>query len=182
MLSAEPPSSEVDERIDHLVHAFGPVVRRYIAVRVSESVVDDLVARTFETAWQQDTLDLGRSELLFIARRHVSNYHRGVRRQGRLAESLSELGRPLHSELLDGYLAAEVLEPLISALELLSETDRRSIGMSLLSEVSPLATVAQTGAARVRLLRARRRLAEFYQPILAVPESRIAATQQRRSN
>ncbi len=130
----------------------------------SREDAEDVVAETFLTAWRRlEEVPRGsgaRPWLYGVARNALANQHRGERRRGRLS------GR-LHAEpTLAAWHWADTNDGLASvaaAFARLREDDRELLALAVWEELDPgeIATVlgCSRNAARIRLHRARRRLA-----------------------
>jgi RNA polymerase sigma factor (sigma-70 family) len=138
------------------------------ALRRSRSAEDaaDIVAETFLTAWRRlgDVPDGAEARLWLygVARRVLANSHRAEARRDRLQASLqADADRaPLaHTEGVPGL----PLDAVAEAFSRLRETDRDLLGLVAWESLSyqELASVlgCSPGAARIRVHRARRRLA-----------------------
>lgn len=147
-------------RFELLYGKHAAAVKAYVLRRVDPSMADDVVAEVFVVCWRRleelpaDALPW----LLGIARRVLSTHRRGERRRAALGERLAQVS---HSELAapapvlcDGVVAA--------ALRRLGETDRELLLLIAWEGLSPTRAAAvlhiKPATARVRLLRARRRL------------------------
>jgi RNA polymerase sigma-70 factor, ECF subfamily len=151
----------VDRRVrfEMLYARHGSAVKAYVLRRAEASLADDVVAEVFLVCWRRleelppDPLPW----LLGVARRVLSTQRRGERRRTALQARLSlDAGRETVSAIVeDGLLAA--------ALSRISEADRELLlliawdGLSTSDAAAVLAIKPAT--ARVRLMRARRRLA-----------------------
>jgi len=141
------------------------------ALRRTESPEDaaDVVAETFLTAWRRfDDMPDGPEARLWlygVARRVLANHRRGIERRHRLhmalrADAASLLGRhaaPAH------VADSAVLEVVAEAFARLEASDRELLSLLTWEELSydEIASVlgCTQGAARIRVHRARRRLA-----------------------
>lgn len=149
---------------DNVSSILGYVMRR---VRSPDDAADT-VADTFLTAWRRiDDAPAdpeGRLWLYGIARRKLSNQRRGRRRQGQLADRLRAelatltISRPI--EAADGRLG-----DLAEALSSMRPGDREVLSLSTWEDLSTLEIARVLGcsenAAKLRLSRARKRLAEL---------------------
>lgn len=136
-------------------------VLQYARRRVPAAEADDVVAEVFTTAWrrrmQVSTID--RAWLLRTASNHILHVHRGAGRRARLqhkvTESDAEAGSVPHDMVDDPHLG--------TAMRGLSPADRELLRLSAWEQLGPreLAAVlgCTTATVRVRLHRARRRLA-----------------------
>jgi RNA polymerase sigma-70 factor, ECF subfamily len=151
----------VDRRVrfEMLYARHGSAVKAYVLRRADASIADDVVAEVFLVCWRRleelppDPLPW----LLGVARRVLSTQRRGDRRRTALHARLSLDGghETVPATAEDGRLAA--------ALERIGEADRELLlliawdGLSTTDAAAVLAIKPAT--ARVRLMRARRRLA-----------------------
>ncbi|MGH3030320.1 MAG: RNA polymerase sigma factor, partial [Gaiellaceae bacterium] len=138
---------------------FGYLLRR----TVSREDAEDVLAETFLTAWAApggSARGVWRSTMaLWVARNTLANHHRGERRRGRLA------GR-LHADVVSSSHPADADEEVAwvaAAFVRLSDDDRELLALATWEGLDPgeIATVLRCSrnAARIRLHRARRRLA-----------------------
>jgi RNA polymerase sigma-70 factor, ECF subfamily len=153
----------VDRRIrfEVLYGRYASAVKAYVLRRADPSLADDIVAEVFLICWRR--LDDLPAEplpwLLGAARKVLSTSRRGERRRDALAERLSaDEEFPAVAQALgagDGVLA--------QALGRLSDDDRELLLLIAWDGMTPSAAAQVLGikpaTARVRLLRARRRLA-----------------------
>jgi RNA polymerase sigma-70 factor (ECF subfamily) len=168
-------------RFELLYGKHGPAVKAYVLRRADPSIADDVVAEVFVVCWRRfedvplDPLPW----LLAVARRVLSTQRRGERRRGALHERLAQtvgdsiLKAPedfasespstatgARSE--DGVLAGVSDAALVGALARLSDCDRELLLLIAWDGLSPTRAAAvlhiKPATARVRLLRARRRL------------------------
>jgi RNA polymerase sigma-70 factor (ECF subfamily) len=146
-------------RFELLYAKHAQAVKAYVLRRADASTADDVVAEVFVVCWRRfeeipvDPLPW----LLGVARRVLSTQRRGERRRGALHERLAEQAPdPSGETLRDSGLAA--------ALARLSDADRELLLLIAWDGLSPAqaATVLaiKPATARVRLLRARRRLTQ----------------------
>jgi RNA polymerase sigma factor (sigma-70 family) len=131
----------------------------------------DAIAETFLIAWRRlDEVPDGDARRLWlygVARRVLANQRRGEKRRFALTQRLStELARvPLAVELTGtASEPADALHALADAFKRLSEPDREILALQGWEGLEPVQIAAVLGcsrnAARIRLHRARRRLAE----------------------
>ena len=142
----------------------GYVLRR----AVTREDAEDVVAETFLTAWRRlEEVPRGggaRPWLYGVARNALANQRRGQRRRGRLWGRLEAEPAPAgwHGAKTDDELA-----PVAAAYERLKAGDRELLALAAWEELDPgeIATVlgCSRNAARIRLHRARRRLARELQ-------------------
>jgi RNA polymerase sigma-70 factor (ECF subfamily) len=137
-------------------------VLQYARRRVPAAEADDVVAEVFTTAWRRRTefVEIDRAWLLRTAGNHILHVFRSAGRRARLQHKLADLD----AGAWDGSLGEMVDDPnLDAAMRGLSPADRELLRLSAWEqlETSELASVLRctTAAARVRLYRARRRLA-----------------------
>jgi RNA polymerase sigma-70 factor (ECF subfamily) len=172
-------------RFELLYAKHASAVKAYVLRRADASTADDVVAEVFVVCWRRfeeipvDPLPW----LLGIARRVLSTQRRGERRRGALHDRLAqaaggsiaeapgdfvgEAPRDLTDatgQVGDGALASVSDGALAGALARLSEADRELLLLIAWDGLSPAEAAAVLGikpaTARVRLLRARRRLAQ----------------------
>jgi RNA polymerase sigma-70 factor (ECF subfamily) len=171
----EPASVElIDRRVrfDVLYAACQAAVLGYV-LRRSDDPEDaaDAIAETFLIAWRRlDEVPYGDERRLWlygVARRVLANQRRGEKRRFALTQRLStELARvPLAVELTGmASEPADALHALADAFKRLSEPDREILALQGWEGLEPVQIAAVLGcsrnAARIRLHRARRRLAE----------------------
>jgi RNA polymerase sigma-70 factor (ECF subfamily) len=146
-------------RFELLYAKYAPAVKAYALRRADAASADDVVAEVFVVCWRRfedvplDPLPW----LLGVARRVLSTQRRSERRRGALHDRLAEQTPDSIVERLgDGGLAA--------ALARLSESDRELLLLIAWDGLSPAEAAKVLGikpaTARVRLLRARRRLTQ----------------------
>lgn len=172
-------------RFELLYAKYAPAVKAYVLRRAEASTADDIVAEVFVVCWRRfeevpvDPLPW----LLGVARRVLSTQRRGERRRGALHDRLIQtagdssfeapddfaaepvggsIGTTAQSE--DGALAGVADAALAEALARLSESDRELLLLIAWEDLSPAEAAMVLGikpaTARVRLLRARRRLTQ----------------------
>lgn len=147
-------------RFELLYGRHAPAVKAYALRRADAALADDVVAEVFVVCWRRfeelppDPLPW----LLGVARRVLSTQRRGEQRRLALNERLRRSAAepaPTPQPLSDGGLAA--------ALARLSEDDRELLLLIAWDGLTPAAAASileiKPTAARVRLMRARRRLA-----------------------
>jgi len=183
-------------RFELLYAKHAPAVKAYVLRRADASTADDVVAEVFVVCWRRfDEVPVDPLPwLLGVARRVLSTQRRGERRRGALhdrlvqtaGESIFEVpddfaaksadgstGATVQSE--DGALAGVADATLTEALARLNESDLELLlliawdGLSPAEAASVLAIKPAT--ARVRLLRARRRLTQALSRERAEPTS-----------
>jgi RNA polymerase sigma-70 factor, ECF subfamily len=136
-------------------------VKSYVLRRADAVLADDVVAEVFVVCWRRleelppDALPW----LLGVARRVLSTQRRGERRRVALRERLRVSSEPAAGALQPGGDGA-----LKTALASLSDEDRELLLLIAWDGVTPSAAALildiKPATARVRLLRARRRLSE----------------------
>lgn len=143
----------------HLV--LGYVLRR----TATREDAEDVVAETFLTAWRRlEQLPLGRGArpwLYGVARKALANHRRGERRRKRLMGAL-------HAESV--FSSSQLVDPggeVAAAFARLTDEDRELLALAAWEGLGPGQIAAVLGcsrnAARIRLHRARRRLAHELQ-------------------
>jgi RNA polymerase sigma-70 factor (ECF subfamily) len=167
-------------RFELLYAKYASTVKAYVLRRVEASTADDVVAEVFVVCWRRfeevppDPLPW----LLAVARRVLSTQRRGERRRGALHDRLATTAPSASlaafveppggvTDMGDGVLAA--------ALAQLSETDRELLLLIAWDGLTPAQAAivldVKPATARVRLLRARRRLTR----LLAHAESAVSS-------
>ena len=150
-------------RFEELVTANSASLLGYVRRRVDQPAdAADVVCDVFLVAWRRiDEVPLGRSATLWlygVARRALANNRRGERRREALHEKLRLQLEIERVEPVDTDAAVPVLD----ALAALSPVDREVLSLSAWEGLTPaeIGTTlgVSTGAVRVRLHRARRRL------------------------
>lgn len=132
-------------------------VQRYARRRVPSHEVDDVVSEVFSIAWRRrDEVDeIGRLWLLGTAHHRVQHERRSGARRRRLLDTVAPLPpvAPASAEVVD----------VLAALQRLSPADREVLTLVAWEDLTSEEVAAVLGctvvAARVRLHRARRRLA-----------------------
>jgi RNA polymerase sigma-70 factor, ECF subfamily len=148
-------------RFELVYGKYSPAVKAYVLRRADASLADDLLAEVFLVCWRRfdelppDPLPW----LLGVARRALSTQRRGERRREALRDRLAGGSpEPLPNPASLEHSAA------LAALGRLSASDRELLLLIAWEGLSPsqVADVLDVKAstARVRLLRARRRLAQ----------------------
>jgi RNA polymerase sigma-70 factor (ECF subfamily) len=171
-------------RFELLYAKHAPAVKAYVMRRADSSMADDVVAEVFVVCWRRfDEVPVDPLPwLLGVARRVLSTQRRGERRRGALHDRLVQTSGAAHFEApgdfaaepgespgatarsQDGALAGMADAALAGALARLSESDRELLLLVAWDGLSPAEAAGvlgvKSGTARVRLLRARRRLAQ----------------------
>lgn len=175
---AGPATLERTLRFEDLYAAHRSRVFGYVLRRAGPDDASDIIAETFLTAWRRlDEIPAGKEARLWlyaVARRVMANHRRGERRR-------SELANRLRRELSTVEIADEQtadLDELAAAFSRLSEADREVLALEAWEQLDPGEIAAVLGcsrnAARIRLHRARRRLAQ--QRASSSPQTRTAPT------
>ena len=143
------------ERFEGLYTRHAPAVKAYALRRADAASADDVVAEVFVVCWRRfdDVPADALPWLLGVARRVLSTQRRGQRRRAALSEQLARVA-PVAHERGDGHLAG--------ALASLGDGDRELLLLIAWEGLTPARAAAALGCkpstARVRLMRARRRL------------------------
>ncbi|HEY4332745.1 MAG TPA: sigma-70 family RNA polymerase sigma factor [Ilumatobacteraceae bacterium] len=154
-------------------------VRAQVRMWVAASDVDEVVSATFMTAWSRfDEMEEATQKawLLGVARNHSRNSSRSSRRSDALIDAIEAI-RPVTEERLyaDGLDPVE-LAPLVAAMANLDEDLQEVLVLSAWHELSPaeiaIALSISPNAARVRLHRARARLAVEFERLSHEGEDR----------
>ena len=154
-------------RFELLYAKYAPAVKAYVLRRADPAMADDVVAEVFVVCWRRfDELPTDPLPwLLGVARRVLSTQRRGERRRGALHDRIAETAGRSLAGTATGSLSAtpEVGDgALAGALARLSEADRELLLLIAWDGLSPAEAATVLGVkpttARVRLLRARRRL------------------------
>jgi RNA polymerase sigma factor (sigma-70 family) len=148
---------------ERLYDQFSPDLAMYALRRADRETAQDVVAETFTVAWRRLD-DVPRSDplpwLYGVARRVLANQRRSASRLAALRRRLEPEGTPA-PRVADHGLAA--------ALQHLNEADRELLMLIAWEGLSPteaaVALGCSGGACRVRLHRARRRLAAALQTV-----------------
>lgn len=163
----------MERQFDSFFNAHVHDVRRYTATFVADDRVDDVVQRTFITAWERyaDIPDGSERVWLFgVVRNHARNTWRSERRAHALAAAIEHARPKVSVELTrNGYDAAE-MAPLMQVLRDLNETDCELMVLSGWFEMTPTEIGElfdkPTGTVRVQLHRLRKIVHErFDDPI-----------------
>ena len=154
-----------EERFVRLYRDFQPKISAYVRRRLPESDAADALADTFLTAWRRlgDAPDDRLPWLYRIAANSVANQRRSVRRWSRL-QHRAHARRELEG-VVDSALAAETTSALQTAWLRLVERDREVLRLVAWEGLDGKQLATALGcshdAARVRVHRARRRLAQL---------------------
>lgn len=145
---------------------YGQVARYFVNRGRTAADADDLVAATFEVAWRQlDAVPRGEDALLWlygVARNQLRNARRKAQREAALVDDVGyTLATVAELPVEDRAEAAETMR----ALARLKPPDRELVLLVTWDELTPSEAGRvlglPPGAARTRLHRARRRLAEL---------------------
>ncbi|GAA2209782.1 sigma-70 family RNA polymerase sigma factor [Nonomuraea monospora] len=154
--------SEPEERFEEIYMAYYPAVASYVRRRAgSPDDVADVIAETFTTAWRRLTAvpqgDEARLWLYGVARRVLANHFRAEERRTALAVRLRE-------EAATWAAPQHAHDPAYQAFQRLADDDRELLSLVAWEGLSgpEIAKVlgCSRGAARLRLHRARKRLAK----------------------
>lgn len=146
-------------RFELLYGRYAPAVKAYVLRRAGTTMADDVVSEVFTVCWRRfDEVPANPLPwLLGVARRVLSTHRRGERRRLALRDRLVEThdrSGDAATTIDDGSLAR--------ALARLSDPDRELLLLIAWDGLSPAEAATVLGikapTARVRLLRARRRL------------------------
>lgn len=158
------------EEFDLFYRAHVGDVRAYCLRRADAVLADDAVAETFEIAWRR-WVDLPKQPkpwLLGVARRVLANRRRADRRQVSLAERIAAQPKP-ESPVDEG-------PPVLEALSRLNADEQEVLKLAAWDELSSPEAAQVLGcspvAFRLRLHRARRRLAAALREIEERPSER----------
>jgi RNA polymerase sigma-70 factor (ECF subfamily) len=164
--------SERRERFERLYRGYGVEVLAYLRRRATPELADDGLAETFLVVWRRldEVPDEPRAWLLGVARRVLANQRRSSRRQGALVERISrEQPAPLPSAL-DG-------DPVLNALSKLRSADQEVLLLVAWDGLTSAEAASVVGcsavAVRLRLHRARRRLARLLDTAEASPAAML---------
>jgi RNA polymerase sigma-70 factor, ECF subfamily len=156
-LSTSHEGTDDARRFESIYREHFGLVAAYARRRVPARA-DDVVAETFLVAWRRlDDVPADALPWLYgVARRVVSDFRRGSRRQDAVANRLASLGEPRHS----GH--GESDEELLAALARLSDQDRELLLLVYWEDLEPSRAALALGCSRAtvatRLWRARARL------------------------
>jgi len=130
----------LEYQFDTFFNAHVHDVRRYTATFVKDERVDDVVQRTFITAWERFADIPDGSEriwLLGVVRNHARNTWRSERRADALAAAIEHARPEVSVELTrNGYAPTEIA-PLMDVLRDLNETDCELMVLSGWFEMTP---------------------------------------------
>jgi RNA polymerase sigma-70 factor (ECF subfamily) len=156
-----------------------PAVRGQVRLWVPHDEVDEIVSSTFVTAWRKfDQIAPGSEKawLLGVARNHCRNKFRARRRIDAVTDAVARTTIADTLDPEDDRAHPAELAPLMEALRSLPADDQELLALSVWQELTPteiaLVLHVRQGTVRVRLHRARRRLAAEYDRIRAEGERR----------
>jgi RNA polymerase sigma factor (sigma-70 family) len=168
-------TAELDrERFEGLYAEHRQSVLAYLLRRTDAADAADLLAETFLVAWRRiDVVPDGEPARLWlfgVARNTLRNHRRATRAGEALAAALQDALASVTQSTPDNALAVSVR----AALDRLNPPDREVLMLTVYEELTPAEIAEVTGrssaSVRVRLHRARRRLAE------ALDDSKAAAS------
>lgn len=142
---------------DVFYRAYAGDVKAYCLRRADATLAEDALAETFEIAWRRwnDIPSQPKAWLFGVARRVLANRRRAETRQQALVDRIA--AQPRVEE------AAEEGPPVLEALRRLPPLDQEALRLAAWEELSSREAAQVLGcspvAFRIRLLRARRRLA-----------------------
>jgi len=178
------PGAEAEEVFRRLYEAHYRQICAFARRRVGEADADDAVAETFLVAWRRlESIpegDLAVAWLYGVARRVLSQQHRGGRRRVRLIARLGGFRQDGSQGTVDLERVDE--QQLVrSALATLREADQEILRLSEWEELSAAQLAAvfgcSTNAVAIRLHRAHKRLGS----VLAVMDERAEASEREGS-
>ncbi|NNC79101.1 MAG: sigma-70 family RNA polymerase sigma factor [Acidimicrobiales bacterium] len=164
------PMTSSESRFGEMYQDHFRPVHAYCYRRTSSDRAKDAAAETFLTAWRKiDQAPHGSDALPWlygIARGVVSNAHRSSFRAKRLGQKLASIGPPREDAPDDVIVMRHETSQILSALGDLSSDDQEVLRLSIWEELpgSDLAIALSISeeAARQRLSRAKKRLADSY--------------------
>lgn len=159
-----------DARFADLYESYFKHVHAYCRRRVYSDRVDDAAAETFLVAWRKlDEVPAGSEALPWlyaVAYGVVSNFWRGASRQKRLNKKLNTIGVEPSAPADEFVVVRQEARQILAALANLKKADREVLRLSYWEELSnaelAVALDVAVEAARQRLSRARRNLADQY--------------------
>jgi RNA polymerase sigma-70 factor (ECF subfamily) len=159
------PGEEAHEAFEIVFRRHVGAVRAYLAARVGRDRADDLVSDTFAAAWQSrrrfdPSTSNARPWLLGIA---TNVLRRDFAAEDRWQTSIRNSSSFAEQSAVDTYLADDLSQPLLRALARLSTTDRALLLLCSIGQISAVEAGRvlgiSSGAARIRMHRARKRMA-----------------------
>lgn len=162
--------AEAADVYESLFRAHYLSVRSYLRQAWPAVDEDEVLSRTFETAWRRlDDIpaDVARGWLIGVARNHALNTVRSSRRRRSRMDALAALPGAGAADLHDHAVPADTVQAVERAMRRLSDSDREVLVLAANGGLSgeTLGTALGTSAsiAAKRLSRARSRLTEYYQ-------------------
>jgi RNA polymerase sigma factor (sigma-70 family) len=156
-LSSMAQRRDREEKFDVFHRKYAGDVKAYCLRRADPQLAEDALAETFEIAWRrwEDIPGQPKAWLFGVARRVLANRRRAETRQRALVERMA--AQPLEED------TAEEGPPVLEALRRLTPLDQEALRLAAWDELSSREAAQVLGcspvAFRLRLLRARRRLA-----------------------
>ncbi len=166
-------------RFELLFRRYEPAVKAYALRRVDSSLADDVVAEVFLVCWRRfDEVPADALPWLFgVAKNVLGTLRRGEHRRAALRGRLGQVDASGPDEMVgigDGVLVA--------AMARLGESDRELLLLVAWEELSTRQLAVSLGlrpsTARVRLMRARRRLRVELALVEASSHKRVPATME----
>jgi RNA polymerase sigma factor (sigma-70 family) len=162
--------TSTDARFADLYESYFKHVHAYCRRRVNPDRVDDAAAETFLVAWRKiEDVPVGQEALPWlyaVAYGVVSNFWRGASRQKRLNKKLHTIGVEPSAPADEFVVVRQEARQILAALAKLKKADQEVLRLSIWEELSnaEVAIVLDVAvdAARQRLSRARRNLADQY--------------------
>lgn len=185
MRTSKSPPGAAAEQFRTCFERHWAAVHNYLRWRGAGPDCDDLASEVFATAWRRwpDVPEEQLPWLLRTARNHLSNHRRALQRR-------SGVDLTSHADPADGPAriaeVAEDVRDLLAAVTRLPELEREVLllvawdGLSV--KQASRVVGCRPGAARARLFRARRRLAEDRRSNLADPRASRSAGNRRATS
>ena len=180
----EPATDEQRFRALFDVH-YTQIARYFVSRGCTAADADDLVAATFEVAWRQlDAVPRGEEAILWlygVARNHLRNARRKAQREAAFLDDFRHAVPPVAELPVQSRAdAAKTMR----ALARLKPPDRELVLLVAWDELTPSEAGRVLGlrpsAARSRLHRARRRLAELLDPATDGPPAQSSRARSAR--
>lgn len=152
----------------------GAAVHAYVARRVAEAHVEDLVAETFMVAWRKLPSDVEEPLpwLYAVARREVANHRRKLAGGHRLVERLAAL-TPRHQGAAPPLAVPGLEPPLAAAFGRLTDVEKEALALVAWEQLDYTQAGRVVGCTpatfAVRVSRARGKLREALQPPAPTP-------------
>lgn len=162
-----------DARFAEIYESYFKQVHAYCRRRTGVDRVDDATAETFLTAWRKiDQVPDGADALPWlygVAYGVVSNVWRGASRQKRLSQKLTAIGVEWAAAPEDLIVMRQEARQILEALSGLKRTDQEVLRLSIWEDLTnaeiAVALELTLDAAKQRLSRARKNLADQYNRI-----------------